>query len=356
MVKNTLVKVGIEFGSHYDATPISGVGVFVWGLQVDYDATPDSYLPKVPLTTLPLRPFDDASWNSPSLSATTFALPSWNNYAIGSIYHRTNPYTSAELDSIAMNDVQVVQSSVLMDNYYPNYVGLVDDLQSRNPDIIVLSYVPLFGIHPSWEWASINTPERAPNAQMWLLAERMGGWGKEPGGDIALSEGTYRIFNFGSADNDSFPEAMAITIVNALAASTNSEAGLFIDWFNSVKFPDWASPSGSNANIDFDQNGTPHSTDTLEQAAYVTGATRFLSELRRQLTIQLGEDRVVLLNGTGPEDVPGYREQVDGIMFEKVNSYSLLTKERWEHAAWSADHLYKGNFTNGLNILDAIGT
>jgi len=271
-------------------------------------------------------------------------------------------YTDELLDNMAANSINIIMPWII----HPSYTAIdtvCATVFDKNPDSIILMYASLFGMANYLETANLIYHE----ARVWDLIDDFGGWARDINGDLMFNYlRTARLLNLslpngGRADASAFVDSLARIYVEAMTFVENgqtSNLGIFVDWFDADGWPEWAVdyvPGDTDGldYLDLDQNGTPHSQDAAERAAYVEYNSLFLQALRTEFQLQLGEDRVVILNGGDVEDQPDYCAYVDGTMWEKLSHIGLADQAQWEDAAASADRFYKGNYSKAINMAHA---
>lgn len=182
--------------------------------------------------------------------------------------------TGADYDFIAAHDVYIFPHQLLNTD---RFIGIVDEVRSRNPNFIPLTYLWCYGAQQDWEGSS------GLYLEMYNLYENNDWFAKNVNGDYIL--GAYDTYPVNPlAFEDGLADSLAVIFKKYTEAQDNwrPHIGVFADWF-ATPMSAWAYID-SLEYVDWNQNGTPRGTSgeefDIEEAYNITMIEGFEAAFR----------------------------------------------------------------------------
>ena len=259
---------------------------------------------------------------------------SFSSYPIYANYQQdtyTDPFTSADYDSMAALDVVQFHFQLFDEDYRTGLVGLTDSLRVRNPDIVILDYFYLWGVSTDWASRPVGSWKR----DYYDLINDNNFYLKDENG--------VNVTYVDSADwnnvlvNFSLPAAtdsIADFIVRNINASGNLDdfTGIFFDFINYVNYPDWPCVGGCRSVMDLNEDGDVCDTDGAEYAEelayYQASCDSLIDKIRRGLDT---DKFVIAVNGLAYRS-SSFGGKIDLAMMEYIDSGFPRTTSDWQNA------------------------
>lgn len=266
--------------------------------------------------------------------------------------------SAASLDSLAAMDVVQFHMALFDDDTQPQYTDIVAGLRARNPDIIVLDYLYVWGAEDQW----VTDPSWGPGNiryDYWQFIDSHDYWLRDTAGNRVADDtggGEPYLVNIGlsEARADSFAAFFA-DYVNG-SANSQQYTGVYLDYFMWWDYPDYPCTEGCRSIVDYDEDGIAYSSDVAdERVAYQNGIVWFLTKLREKIN---HDKFLIIANGTGHHEAGNQIcALTDGGMYEIIDDgYYLTTTSRWNDVfnTWP-EQFSTAVLPRPLTLFDAIG-
>jgi len=239
-----------------------------------------------------------------------------------------------ELDSLSTFD-GIVSNYFEFGGELPRQ-NIVSDLRSKNPDLVMYTYMNVAAYRTDWASLPTTTPFRKIYDE--CVSNNNYGTAKNNLGEI-ITNGVYsaaRPLNFTA---DGLADFIAKTWVDAYQNSgmDGEYTGVYLDFMN-TEFQSWIYPNGETAErpaLDADQDLQVYYEDTDEKEAYDTFNEDVLKAFRREFAERGMKNRLITTNGNGAVSVGNIAKYIDGYEIEYFNkswasgAAYVYTNKRW---------------------------
>lgn len=262
-------------------------------------------------------------------------------------------------DSLSVMDAIRFSMSLFDEDEQPRFIGMTDSLRARNPDMILIDYLYMWGVEDDWVDAdSTYTAGNIRHDWYTFIDEHDYFTRKIDGNRAAYSP---EILSNSWLINIGYSEARADSIAQFFAdyinASGNSRwyTGIYLDYFDYPDFANWQCAYGScQDSVDLDYDGIPYVDDQEDEAAINRrGYTWFVQKVRAKIR---HDKFIILANGSAHYKDDKFAGLIEGGKLENIESLWPFTNLNWIDLMRSIPAAYSSSvLSHPMILFDQIG-
>jgi len=257
-----------------------------------------------------------------------------NYYTATQIQQYPEPeFYAGHYDSIATMDIVQHHMMLFDEDESPAFIGYTDSLRARNPDMILLDYLYMWGAEDTWVGADSTYTAGNIRHDYWTFINDHNYWLHDIHGNRVEESSGIQAYLINVGFNKTRVDSFAQFFADYINASDNSReyTGVYLDYYAYPDYPNWPcmDPQGQCQQvIDLNENGTAYVNDvTNERAVYYRAMDDFAISLRSRIN---HDNFIIVSNGEAHHKSASYAAVTDGGKHERVRDFNPTTVAEWE--------------------------